>query len=56
LDAPCGELVSQALEKGLMINVTADNTIRLLPPLIIDNEQITLLTKTLSELINAHTL
>jgi acetylornithine aminotransferase len=34
LDKPCGELVGKALEKGLLINVTADNVIRLLPPLI----------------------
>lgn len=56
LDAPCGELVGKALEKGLLINVTADNTIRLLPPLVIDDEQIALLTTTLSELIQEHTL
>ena len=35
LDRPCGELVSQALGAGLLINVTAGNVIRLLPPLII---------------------
>jgi acetylornithine/N-succinyldiaminopimelate aminotransferase len=34
LDKPCGELVAKALEKGLLINVTADNVIRLLPSLI----------------------
>ncbi len=34
LDKPCGELVARALEKGLIINVTADNVIRLLPSLI----------------------
>jgi acetylornithine aminotransferase len=34
LDKPCGELVAKALEKGLIINVTADNVIRLLPSLI----------------------
>ncbi len=34
LDKPCGELVGKALEKGLLINVTAENVIRLLPPLI----------------------
>lgn len=54
LDTPCGELVGQALEKGLLINVTADSTIRLLPPLLIDEEQIALLTETLSTLIQEH--
>ncbi len=34
LDRPCGELVGQALAAGLLINVTADKVIRLLPPLI----------------------
>lgn len=35
LDRPCGILVQQALEAGLLINVTRDTVIRLLPPLII---------------------
>jgi acetylornithine aminotransferase len=34
LDKPCAEIVGKALAKGLLINVTADNVIRLLPPLI----------------------
>jgi acetylornithine aminotransferase len=34
LNKPCAELVSIALEKGLLINVTADNVVRLLPSLI----------------------
>jgi acetylornithine/N-succinyldiaminopimelate aminotransferase len=34
LNKPCGELVGKALEAGLLINVTADNVIRLLPPLV----------------------
>jgi acetylornithine aminotransferase len=38
LDRPCGELVTQALEQGLLINVTADKVIRLLPPLTISDE------------------
>ncbi len=33
LDRPCGELVGQALDAGLLINVTADRVVRLLPPL-----------------------
>ena len=32
---PCGEVVKQALDAGLVLNVTADNVIRLLPPLVI---------------------
>ena len=51
LDKPCAELVVKAQENGLLINVTAENTIRLLPPLIIDDEQINLLVAILSEVI-----
>ena len=36
LDRPCGDLVEQALEAGLLINVTMDSVIRLLPPLIMN--------------------
>ena len=39
LDRPCGELVTRALEAGLLINVTAENVIRLLPPLILNEEE-----------------
>lgn len=39
LDKPCGELVGQALAAGLLINVTADTVVRLLPPLIINQEE-----------------
>ncbi len=34
LNKPCGELVKLALAQGLLINVTADNVIRLLPSLV----------------------
>jgi len=34
LDRPCGAIVDLALEAGLLTNVTQDNVIRLLPPLI----------------------
>jgi acetylornithine aminotransferase len=34
LDRPCGELVNRALDAGLLINVTMDNVVRLLPPLV----------------------
>lgn len=39
LNRPCQELVQWAMESGVLINVTADNVIRLLPPLIITREQ-----------------
>jgi acetylornithine aminotransferase len=34
LDRPCGALMNRALEAGLLISVTADSVVRLLPPLI----------------------
>jgi len=39
MKSPCQALVPLALERGLLINVTADSVIRLLPPLIIDASQ-----------------
>ncbi len=51
LDRPCGELVRQALAAGLLINVTAERVIRLLPPLIINPDQVDLLVGTLAALI-----
>jgi acetylornithine aminotransferase len=39
LALPCGGLTAQAAEKGLLISVTADNVIRLIPPLIITQAQ-----------------
>ncbi|WP_281646842.1 aspartate aminotransferase family protein [Parendozoicomonas sp. Alg238-R29] len=39
LDRPCAQLVSDALKAGLLINVTAGNTIRLLPPLILSKTE-----------------
>ena len=55
LDRPCAELVKLALQQRLLINVTNDCTIRLLPPLIIDESQIKLLVDTLSTLITEYT-
>jgi len=34
LDRPCGELARAALDAGLVINVTADSVVRMLPPLV----------------------
>ncbi|HMS07556.1 MAG TPA: aminotransferase class III-fold pyridoxal phosphate-dependent enzyme, partial [Burkholderiaceae bacterium] len=35
LDRPCGAVLTRALDAGLLLSVTADNVIRLLPPLIL---------------------
>lgn len=51
LDRPCGELVGQALEKGLLINVTRGDTIRLLPTFVMTSEQTEQLVTELTQLV-----
>jgi acetylornithine aminotransferase len=53
LEVPCGELVTRALEAGLLINVTADTVVRLLPPLIYTRADAQLLIDMLIPLITA---
>ncbi len=38
LDRPCADLVIRALDNGLLINVTAEKVVRLLPPLIFSDD------------------
>ena len=51
LNHDCSELVKLALEQQLLINVTAGNVIRLLPPLIINQQQADIIINTVSELV-----
>ena len=51
LDRPCAELVTRALEKGLLINVTAESVVRLLPPLVMSDKEARQLVEILSGLI-----
>jgi acetylornithine aminotransferase len=51
LDRPCGELVKMALADKLLINVTADNVVRLLPPLVMNESEAKELVKRLSAVI-----
>jgi acetylornithine aminotransferase len=51
LDRPCTELMQQALSRRLLINVTADRVVRLLPPLIISTEQADTIVTGVCELI-----
>jgi acetylornithine/N-succinyldiaminopimelate aminotransferase len=53
MDRPCGDLVKQGLAQKLLINVTNDNVLRLLPPLVIRREEAALLTEKLAGLIRA---
>lgn len=54
LNKDCPELVEKAKEVGLLINVTAGSTIRLLPPLIISDDQADEIVSTLVELIKSY--
>jgi len=51
LDRPCAELVGRALERGLLINVTAERVIRLLPPLVTTAHQGRMIVEKVSELV-----
>ncbi len=53
LDRPCAELVSQALTDGLLINVTAERVVRLLPPLILDDAQADQIASRVARLVRA---
>jgi acetylornithine/N-succinyldiaminopimelate aminotransferase len=51
LDANCTDLVKKAFDRGLLINVTADSVIRLLPPLIITDEEADQICDTICSLV-----
>jgi len=53
LDRPCGALLGQAVEAGLLISVTADSVVRLLPALIMTSEEASQLVAILVPLIKA---
>ena len=51
LDRPCGQIVSMALETGLLVNVANDAVIRLLPPLVLKELEAQMLVEKLSDVI-----
>ncbi len=51
LDRPCGDLVKLGIESGLLINVTADKVVRLLPALVMTDAEAKQLVEMLSALI-----
>lgn len=53
LDRPCTELVKLCLQKGVLINVTANNVVRLLPPYVMTNAQADNVINVVSENISA---
>ncbi|WP_018861662.1 MULTISPECIES: acetylornithine transaminase [unclassified Thioalkalivibrio] len=53
LDRPAGSLVQAALAEGLILNVTAQRVIRLLPPLIVDDAQVEQIASTVAALVDS---
>ena len=53
LDRSCGDLVKRALDSGLLINVTADRVVRLLPPLVMTDAEGAELVAGLTALVRA---
>ena len=51
LDRPCGALLTQAAEAGLLISVTADKVVRLVPPLILSIDEAAQIVALLSPLV-----
>ena len=52
LASPCGELVEAALSAGLLLNVTRDNVVRLLPPLTMSDDEADELVARVARVIN----
>ncbi len=55
LDAPCADLVAKGLEQGFLINVTADRTLRLLPPFILSDDETLYLRDGIARLVADYT-
>ena len=53
LDRPCGELLGRAAEAGLLLSVTADRVIRLVPPLILSADEAAQIVAILCPLIKS---
>jgi acetylornithine aminotransferase len=53
LDRPCGDIVRRGLEAGLVCNVTADKVIRLLPPLVIKEDEARQLVSILAPIVKS---
>ena len=53
LDRPCGDLVMRGFEAGLLVNVTADTVVRLLPPLNLRDSEVQILIDGVASLIKS---
>lgn len=54
LDRDCGDLVEKAKAEGLLLNVTSGSVVRLLPPLILNEEQAEQIVDTVVKLVEAY--
>jgi acetylornithine aminotransferase len=54
LHEACGELVVRGLDEGVLLNVTQDNIVRLLPPLTLTDEQADEIVRRVVTVINSH--
>jgi acetylornithine aminotransferase len=54
LDRPCAELVAVGRDAGVLINVTADTVVRLVPPLIYGQAEVDALVAAVSGIIRNH--
>ena len=52
LDAPCKALAQQALDMGIVINIANESRIRLLPPLILSDDEADLIVEKVSRLVS----
>ncbi|WP_455210887.1 acetylornithine/succinylornithine family transaminase [Kaarinaea lacus] len=55
LTAPCTKLAKEALDNGIVINVTNNNIIRILPPLIISDDEADLIVEKITTLVKNFT-
>ena len=55
LNEPCTQLVGEALEQGLLINVAADTSVRLLPPLTMSDAEADTVVDIQSDVQSHHT-
>ncbi|WP_284336674.1 aspartate aminotransferase family protein [Comamonas sp. NoAH] len=53
LTKPCGQLIEQAAEAGLLLSVTSDTVIRLVPPLILTKDEADEIVTKLKPLVQA---
>ena len=53
LDAPCPDFVAKAQEKVVLLNVTADSVIRLLPPLVLSDAEADQICDVVADLVEA---